>query len=117
MRDSSPATTFVQAADALSRFGLAYLHTVEQLGADQSRSRIAPDMRLAFDGPLILNGGYDAVTGAAALRAGEAEMIAYGRHFLANPDLVNRIRLGAPLTQADARTFYTEGPEGYTDYT
>lgn len=116
MRDSDPAATFVEAAKALSRFELAYLHTVEQVGPDQAQTRVAPDMRLFFDGPMILNAGYDAVTGAAALRAGEAEMIAYGRHFLANPDLVDRIRRGAAMNQPDARTFYTEGQKGYTDY-
>ena len=73
-------------------------------------------MRLLFDGPFILNGGFDAATGAAALRAGEADMIAYGRHFLANPDLVERFRKGAALNQPDASTFYTDGPKGYTDY-
>ena len=116
MRDSDPAATFVQAAKALSRFGLAYLHTVEQVGPGEPQSRVAPDMRRFFDGPMILNGGYDAVTGAAALRAGEADMIAYGRHFLANPDLVDRIRRGAAMNQPDVRTFYTEGSKGYTDY-
>jgi N-ethylmaleimide reductase len=116
MRDSDPATTFVQAAKALSGFGLAYLHTVDQAVPNRPYSPVASDMRLAFDGPMILNGGYDATTGAAALRAGGAEMIAYGRHFLANPDLVDRIRRGAALNPPDSRTFYTEGPKGYTDY-
>jgi N-ethylmaleimide reductase len=109
MVDGNPAATFTQAAKALKRFGLAYLHVVESV-------RIAPHMRSVFDGPLILNGGYDAATGAAALGAGEADMIAYGRHFLANPDLVERFRRGAALTEPDASTFYTDGPKGYTDY-
>ncbi len=109
MLDGNPAATFTQASKALSRFGLAYLHIVESV-------QVAPDMRLHFDGPCILNGGYDAATGAAALGAGEADMIAYGRHFLANPDLVERIRRGAVLNQPDSSTFYTDGPKGYTDY-
>jgi N-ethylmaleimide reductase len=119
MRDADPPATFTQAAKELSRFGLAYLHVVETVAKDsssQSQTRIAPRMRAAFDGPLILNGGYDATTGAAALAAGEADLIAYGRHFLANPDLVERFRRGAPLNKPDTSTFYTEGPKGYTDY-
>jgi N-ethylmaleimide reductase len=119
MLDADPAATFTQAAKALNRFGLAYLHVVETVAKDsssQSRIRIAPRMRAAFDGPLILNGGYDAATGAAALAAGEADLIAYGRHFLANPDLVERFRRDALLNKPDTSTFYTDGPKGYTDY-
>ena len=109
MRDGNPAATFTQASKALSRFGLAYLHIVESV-------QVATDMRLFFEGPIILNGGYDAATGAAALRSGEAEMIAYGKHFLANPDLVERFRKGAAVNRPDSSTFYTDGPKGYTDY-
>jgi N-ethylmaleimide reductase len=118
MLDSDPRATFTQAVKALRRLGLAYLHVVESVAQDrpQARLRVASQMRLFFDGPTILNGGYDAATGAAALRQGEAEMIAYGRHFLANPDLVERFRRGAGLNQPDASTFYTEGPKGYSDY-
>jgi N-ethylmaleimide reductase len=119
MLDSDPAATFTQAAKALNRFGLAYLHVVETVAQDtssRSQLRIAPHMRAAFDGPLILNGGYDAATGAAALGAGEADLIAYGRHFLSKPDLVERFRRDAALNQPDTSTFYTDGPKGYTDY-
>ena len=119
MLDRDPAATFTQAAKALNRYGLAYLHVVEPVAQNtpsQSQTRIAPHLRAVFDGPLILNGEYDAATGAAALGAGEADMIAYGRHFLANPDLVQRFRSGAGLNQPDTSTFYTDGPKGYTDY-
>jgi N-ethylmaleimide reductase len=119
MRDADPEATFTQAAKELNRFGLAYLHVVETVAQDtssRSQKRIAPRMRAAFDGSLILNGGYDAATGAAALAAGEADLIAYGRHFLANPDLVERFRRDVPLNQPDTSTFYTDGPKGYTDY-
>ena len=118
MLDGDPAATFTQAAKALNRFGLAYLHVVDSVARDpaQAQHRVAPRMRAVFEGPLILNGGYDAVTGAAALDAGEADLIAYGRNFLANPDLVERFRRGAPLNRPDSSTFYTEGPKGYTDY-
>jgi N-ethylmaleimide reductase len=119
MRDSKPAETFARTAAALNRFGLAYLHIVEPLTADAAakpQTRIHPHLRAAFDGFIILNGNYDASSGAAALQAREADLIAYGRPFLANPDLVARYRRGAALNTLDVSTFYTEGPKGYTDY-
>jgi N-ethylmaleimide reductase len=119
MEDSDPAQTFTQAAKALDRFGLAYLHVVEYLPEDKAAApqpRVAPQMRAVFRGPFILNGGFDAETGMAAVAAGEADLIAYGRWFLANPDLVERFRRGSTLNQPDSATFYTAGPKGYTDY-
>jgi N-ethylmaleimide reductase len=115
MKDSRPAETFTQAARELNRLGLSYLHVVEEIDSKPS-TRIAPLMRRVFEGPLILNGGYDAAMGTAALKAGEADMIAYGRFYLANPDLVDRFRLGAALNKPDVNTYYTGGPKGYTDY-
>ena len=73
-------------------------------------------MRAAFKGPLILNGGYDGQTGASALGRGEADLIAYARLFLANPDLVERFRRGAVLNKPDSTTYYTDDAKGYTDY-
>lgn len=120
MRDSDPISTFSQAAKELDRFGLAYLHVVEFLvREDQSQSqlpRIAPQMRALFAGPLILNGGYHEATGTAAACAGECDLIAYGRPYLANSDLVERFRLGLALNAPDPATFYTDGAKGYTDY-
>jgi N-ethylmaleimide reductase len=119
MSDSQAPETFVQAAKALNRFGLAYLHIFESLTPDaiaKPEFRIHPRMRAAFDGYFILNGSYDAASGAAALQAREADLIAYGRPFLANPDLVARYRRGSPLNKPDVSTFYTDGAKGYTDY-
>jgi N-ethylmaleimide reductase len=119
MLDSQPTQTFTRAAKELNRFGLAYLHVVEYLPQDPlptPTERVAPQMRAAFGGPFILNGGYDARTGAAALKAGEADLLAYGRLFLANPDLVERFRRGAALSEPDTHTFYSSGSKGYTDY-
>jgi N-ethylmaleimide reductase len=119
MRDSQPAQTFALAARALNRFGLAYLHITEPLTAEATakpQTRIHPRLRAAFDGFVILNGNYDASSGAAALQAREADLIAYGRPFLANPDLVVRYRRGVALNKLDVSTFYTDGPKGYTDY-
>src|SRR5262249_20707977 len=119
MTDSDPVSTFSQAARELSRFNLAYLHVVEHLTQNHQsppQPRVSPRTRRLFNGPCILNGGYDEPTGAAALRAGESDLIAYGRWFLANADLVERFRSGATLNAPDSATFYTDGPKGYTDY-
>jgi len=73
-------------------------------------------MRQAFDGPFILAGGFDSSTAEGALAAGHADLIAFGRPFIANPDLVERMKLGASLSAPDNSTFYTPGSKGYTDY-
>ncbi len=69
-----------------------------------------------FKRTLILSGGYDAVRAESDLVAGKADLIAFGRPFLANPDLVARWKSGAALNAPDMSTFYTPGPKGYTDY-
>ena len=119
MRDSDPVTTFSEASRELDRFGLAYLHVVEYLAQDNqplAPVSVAPRMRALFGGPFILNGGYSEPTGAAALASGAADLIAYGKAFLANADLPERFRLGAPLNSPDPATYYTDGAKGYTDY-
>jgi N-ethylmaleimide reductase len=116
MSDSDPRSTFTGAARVLSPLKLAYLHVVEDRVSVAAAQRVAPDMRAAFKGTFILNGGFDATTGAAAIAAGEADLIAYGRPFIANPDLVRRYREGLDLTARDPATAYTEGANGYTDY-
>ena len=78
--------------------------------------RQSPLIRQHFRGPLILNSDYTAETAQAALDSGVADGIAFGRPFLANPDLVERLRTGASLNQWDTSTFYTRTAEGYTDY-
>lgn len=119
MSDSEPRHTFVAVAAALSRFGLAYMHINGGTpGTDDAvkASAFAPQMRQEFRGPIILNGGYDARSGAEAIDAGVADAIAYGVPFLANPDLPARLREGAAFNPPRVDTFYTPGPEGYTDY-
>lgn len=111
MSDSAPAATFTAAAKALNAYGLAYLHVVAK-----QPSSIAASMREAFKSPLILNDSYDATSGAAAIAAGAADAIAYGRPFIANPDLVERFRHGSALNAPDFKTFYTDGAKGYIDY-
>lgn len=120
MRDSDAIALFSQVATALNPLGLAYLHIMEPLPghmlALDDVERAAPHIRRLYEGNIILNGGYDAELGAAAIRNGEGDAIAYGMPFIANPDLVARYRQGAALNEVDAATLYTAGPEGYTDY-
>jgi N-ethylmaleimide reductase len=78
--------------------------------------RVTSLIREAFDGTLIVNGGYDAATGEAAIARGEADLVAFGVPFLANPDLPLRYRKRAALNVPDATTFYAGEDKGYTDY-
>lgn len=119
MSDSDPASTFSHAARELNRFGLSFLHIMEALPGHPMASpgpRVAPLLRQAFRGPVILNGGYDAALGDQAIAEGEGDLVAYGVPFLANPDLVERFRIGAPLNPPDYSTLYSGGAQGYTDY-
>jgi 2,4-dienoyl-CoA reductase-like NADH-dependent reductase (Old Yellow Enzyme family) len=77
---------------------------------------VAPLIRKAFNGLLVLNSDYDFARGQAALAAGDADAIAFGRKFLANPDLPRRFAADLPLNSDDPETWYSQGPEGYTTY-
>ena len=81
-----------------------------------SERRIAAVARQHFSGPLLRNGGFTPATAQAALDDGSADAIVFGRAYLANPDLVERLRLGAALNEPDVKTFYAAGALGYTDY-
>lgn len=102
----------------LSTFGLMYVHVLDHssLGAPALPAGFLQTLRTAFDGPFILAGGHTLDTAQAALDAGHADFVAFGRPFIANPDLVERMRSGAPLNEPDFATFYTPGAQGYTDY-
>jgi len=122
MSDSDPIATFSYAAQALNAFNLAYLHIVEPR-ADEHYIANSPASRLTtgyfrslFQGTLIAAGGFDRETGNAALANGEADLVAYGRLFIANPDLPERFAINAPLNPADRFTFYEGDERGYTDY-
>ncbi|MFO1055457.1 MAG: alkene reductase [Dongiaceae bacterium] len=113
MHDTDPAATFGHAAAALSGFGLAYLHIVEPVGTPDP---LAPALKAAFNGPLMVNGGYDRAAADAAIAAGQADLVSFGATFLANPDLPARLRAGLPLNPPDRETFYGGTAKGYTDY-
>lgn len=120
VNDSNPEALFSAAALALSELGIAFLELREP-GPDSTfgtaeRPAIAPLIRKAFSGPLVLNSDYDGAKAQAALDAGQADAIAFGRRFLANPDLPHRLRRGLPMNLDRSETWYTAGPEGYIDY-
>jgi len=119
MRDSNPLETFGYAAQALNKFGLAYLHIFEAIEADiRHGATVVPTSHLKerFQGTLIVNGGYDKNKGDAVLASGAADLVAFGTLYIANPDLPQRFALNAPLNQPDPTTFYGGGEKGYIDY-
>jgi N-ethylmaleimide reductase len=113
------ATTWVTLAGELDRRSLAYVHLSDQLtiGAEKMPGDFAASFRQTYRGTLIAAGGFDKASGEAALQSGELDLIAYGRPFIANPDLVERMRHDWPLAVPDRATFYgSQGTKGYTDY-
>jgi len=117
-QDSDPQALFNAAVEQLAPFGLAYLHVVEgQTGGSRD---IAPfdfaALRERFDGAWMVNNGYDRAMALAAVAEGRADLVAFGRPFIGNPDLVRRLREDRPLAKADSATFYGGDAHGYTDY-
>lgn len=109
---------FLVLTKALSKLRLAYLHVLDHaaMGAPPVPAALKAELRSAFDGSFILAGGFDRAGAEAALLERRADLIAFGRPFLANPDLVERLRVDAPLNAPDTATFYVPGAKGYTDY-
>ncbi|MEI9927860.1 MAG: alkene reductase [Sphingomonas sp.] len=118
--DSNPEAVFIPAAKWLDAQGIAFLELRESKPGSGFRPsdvpRLSPKIRGVFRAPLVLNQDYALANAQADLDSGLADAIAFGRTFLANPDLVERLRKGAPLNKGDMATFYTQGAEGYTDY-
>ena len=105
-------------AEELQKVGLAYIHLVDHsaMGAPTVAAPMKDTFRRVFTNTLILSGGYDAERAERDLGAGKGDLIAVGRLFLANPDLVTRWKGKHQLNAPDMSTFYTPGPKGYTDY-
>lgn len=103
---------FLALVEQLQSRHLAYLH----LAGGTVPAELLPEVRAKHRGVLILNGGFDAERAEQALASGQADLVAFGSPFIANPDLVERFRTGAPLAELDASTLYTPGAKGYTDY-
>jgi N-ethylmaleimide reductase len=115
---ASMEADYTYLAQQLDARGLVYIHLVDHspMGAPPVPDAIKTMFRATFKGRLILSGGYDAARAKSDLAAGKCDLIAVGRPFIANPDLVARWKVGAALNEPDMGTFYTPDPEGYTDY-
>jgi len=118
MSDSDPEGHFGEVYKMLNGYQLAYLHAVEAFpGSDDSEGRdMLVRMRGLYNGFYIANGGYNAELAREAIETGHTEAVAFGREFIANPDLPKRFALNAKLNATDQSTFYGGGSEGYTDY-
>lgn len=113
MDPTDPAATFGPFVKAANALGLAYLHVVDMGLADLDTLDL---LRSNFGGPIIANNNLKAESAAALLDTGRAEAVSFGRTFIANPDLVERIAAGAPLAKPDYSLLYTGEERGYTDY-
>ncbi|MBN8980014.1 MAG: alkene reductase, partial [Rhizobiales bacterium] len=116
--DSNPQPLFDHIVDGLSALKLVYIHVIE--GATGGPRDIAPfdydSLRKRFHGTYIANNGYDFKLANERLNADKADLIAFGKLFISNPDLVERLKLGASLNEPDKATFYGGGAKGYTHY-
>jgi N-ethylmaleimide reductase len=122
MSDSDPQALFNYVAGQLNRFGLAYLHIIEPrvkgnvVVAEGQAPIAAESLRKVFKGTIMAAGGFEADTANAVVEKGSADLVAFGRHFVSNPDLPKRIEMSYPLNTHDRDTFYTFDARGYTDY-
>ncbi|MBN9670128.1 alkene reductase [Roseibium aggregatum] len=117
--DSDPQATFSHAIKLLNGYGLAYLHLVEgQTGGarDIPEGGDLAALYALFDGTTMGNNGYSRESAIEAVESGAVDLVAFGRPFIANPDLVERLKRNAPLNEPDRDTFYGGGAKGYTDY-
>lgn len=121
-RDSDPQALYGHLADRLGALGLAYVHVIEgETGGprepeDAERPFDYAAMHQRFGGPWMVNNGYDQALAEDAVGSGRADLVAFGRPFISNPDLVRRLKLNAPLNPPDEATFYGGSAAGYTDY-
>jgi hypothetical protein len=118
--DSDPPSVYLPAARELDRIGIAFLE-LRELGPDgtfgaSQQPEVSPLLRPVFTRPLVLNQDYRLHSAQADVATGAADAVSFGRPFISNPDLVDRLRSGAPLAPDDMATWYSQGPEGYVDY-
>jgi len=119
MQDSNPRATFGHVLHELNRFKLAYAHLIVSTEDDLKHGAVPVPLmalRKEFQGPLIIANGFNRATGTQALAEDLADAIAFGRFFIANPDLPQRLRLNVPLNPLDEATLYGGAETGYTDY-
>lgn len=122
MHDSDPIALFGYVAEQLNKFGLAYLHIIEPRinGSYEVAEGLKPvaskHLRTIFKGNIISAGGFQPDNAEDIIEKGDADLVAFGRHFISNPDLVKRIKENLPLNSYDRDTFYGGDARGYTDY-
>jgi N-ethylmaleimide reductase len=122
MHDSNPEATFGYVAERMNDFGLAYLHVIEprikgiELIKEGQEPVAAQHLRPKFKGTIIAAGGFTKESAEAIIGAGDADLVAFGRHFISNPDLPERFRRGLPIARYDRETFYGGDARGYLDY-
>jgi len=116
--DAEMDALYLRLIEELNPLGLAYIHVVDHssMGAPAVSPTLKAKIRGTFNGGYILSGGYDAARAKADLDADLGDVVAFGRPFIANPDLVAKLQSGTELTAPDYNTFYTPGEKGYTDY-
>ena len=118
--DEITIPTFDYIIDRLNGYGLAYIHLTEPfVPVDEvpfAVKEVAKHFRPLYHGTMIINKGFNKETAIKVLDNGDADLVAFGVPFIANPDLVKRFQIDAPLNEADQATFYTPGAKGYTDY-
>tara|TARA_R110000868_G_scaffold188932_2_gene431809 strand:- start:16890 stop:17978 length:1089 start_codon:yes stop_codon:yes gene_type:complete len=117
--DSDPLATFTAAVKIIKSYGLAFLHVIEMMPRSpmaENADEVNAAVKAGWDGVYIVNGGYLPAAADTAVATGHADAVAFGTTYIANPDLVERIRADAPLNPPNPKTFYGGGAEGYTDY-
>ncbi|MDZ4202217.1 MAG: alkene reductase [Gallionella sp.] len=116
--DAEMDALYLRLIEELNTLKLVYIHIVDHssMGAPEVSPELKANIRAAFKGQYILSGGYDAARAQADLDARRGDLVAFGRPFISNPDLVQKLQDGSALTAPDAATFYTPGEKGYTDY-
>ena len=119
--DSNPQALYNHVVEQLAPFKLAYLHVIEgETGGPRSPANVPvfdyAALRSHWPGPWMINNGYTRTNAIDAVATGTADLVAFGRPFISNPDLVRRLRENAPLNELRADKMYGGGAEGYIDY-
>lgn len=116
--DAEMDALYLELIQKLNPLGMAYLHIVDHssMGAPPVSPSLKAKLRNTFSGAMILSGGYDAERAEADLLESKGDLVAFGRPFISNPNLVEKLQAKLPLTPPDFSTFYTPGEKGYTDY-
>ena len=116
MKDSDPVALTAYVAAQLNQRGIAFLHLMRGDFFGIQKADVVTAARAAFKGALIGNMGYSPAEGAKAIADGTLGAVAFGHHYVSNPDLVERVMRGVAIVEPDGRTFYSPGSAGYTDY-